>query len=59
MLASATDSTTPSSMHLTDSMDSMNSMRSSRSFSEIDDGSSIGGKASRRPDQSPVRLPSS
>ncbi len=38
MLASATDSITPSSRHLTDSSASTNSIRSSRSFSEIGRG---------------------
>lgn len=59
MFASATDSMTPSSTHLTVSMDSMNIMRSSRSFSEIADGSATIGKASFRPVHRPARLPSS
>ena len=58
MLASATDSITPSSRHLTVSSASMKSIRSSRSRSEIEDGSSTGGNASRRPGHRPVRLPS-
>src|SRR3954454_11101353 len=49
MFASATDSMTPSSTHLTLSIASAKSIRSSRSFSAIDDGSATGGKASRRP----------
>ena len=59
MLASATDSITPSSTHLTLSIDSMNIIRSSRSRSAICDGSSTVGHRSRRPFHRPVRLPAS
>ena len=58
MLASAIDSMTPSSTHLTLSMASMKSIRSCRSRSEIVLGSATGGNASRRPGHSRVRLPS-
>ena len=57
-LASATDSITPSSRHLTVSIDSMNIIRCSRSVSDSELGSSTGGNASRSPGHSLVRLPS-
>ncbi len=58
MLASATDSITPSSRHLTDSSASANSIRSSSSRNDSERGSATGGKASLSPGHSPARLPS-